>query len=490
MLKAGRTLSSLAALSLMLTGCGGGGSSSGGGGTSISPTPSPTPTPTTSACSLRDRQAWVLAQLQEWYLFPDQLATNVDPAAFTNIDDYIDALVAPARAQGKDKFFTFITSIAEENAFFNSGATAGFGVRLVYDSSTRLFVADAFEGAPALAAGIDRGTEIVGIGTSTGNVQSVASLVASGGTAAVSNALGPSTAGTVRVLQFRTAGASATTTATVTKGEFEIPPISPRFGAQIITDRGRQVGYINMRTFISTSDAALRTSFANLQSQGATEFVIDLRYNGGGLVRTAELFGDLLGGNRQTSEVFSRTEFRASKASNNSVRNFRRESGAVSPTKIAFVGTSATASASELVMNSFLPYLGNNIALVGSNTSGKPVGQIGLDRAACDDRLRVVAFATKNRDGQGDYFNGIAPFFPRTCAASDNILQPLGSASETSTRAGLDFLATGSCGSAISGSTALARDGLNETGRGRVQELLSPEPSEMSVAQREVPGFY
>ncbi|MGM3125391.1 hypothetical protein, partial [Bacillus cereus group sp. BC257] len=84
----------------------------------------------------------------------------------------------------------------------------------------------------------------------------------------------------------------------------------------------------------------------------------------GGLVSTAELMGDLLGGNRSTSDIFSITRFRTSKASNNETRRFAAQSQSVSPVKIAFITTGATASASELVMNSFIPYLGVNAALI------------------------------------------------------------------------------------------------------------------------------
>ena len=54
------------------------------------------------------------------------------------------------------------------------------------------------------------------------------------------------------------------------------------------------------------------------------------------------------------------------------------------------------------------------MALVGSNTYGKPVGQIALDRSQCDDRLRVVAFRTENASRQGDYYTGLASTVPAT----------------------------------------------------------------------------
>ncbi len=474
------TISSLALASLMLAGCGGDSGASGG---NVSVSPTPTPTPTTSTCSLLDRQNWVSAQLNEWYLFPELLPTSLNAASFTNIDDYIDALTATARDQRKDRFFTHITSIKEEDAFFASGSTAGFGVRILYDSSNRLFITDAYEGAPALAAGIDRGTEIIAIGNTPDTMQTVASLYASGGANAVSDALGPTTAGTVRTLRFLPAGATTPITATITKADYDIAPISSRFGTKVLDDGGKKIGYLNMRNFISTSDAALRSSFAEFRRQGISEFVIDLRYNGGGLVSTAELMGDLLGGNRSTSEVFDRTVYRPSKSSSNRTRNFRVESGAVSPLKIAFIGTASTASSSELVMNGFIPYLGANTALVGKNTFGKPVGQIAIDRAACDDRLRVVAFAVQNSTGVGDYYDGLASKFAKTCAASDDFTQQMGNVNEGMTRSAIDFLAGRDCGSAITSATA-ASERFKDSGR---EMLLARKPN---AAQFEMPGLF
>ncbi len=68
--------------------------------------------------------------IDEWYLFPGDVATGVNAASYSDVESYIDALVAPARALGKDRYFTYITSIAEEEAFFTSGSSAGFGVRM------------------------------------------------------------------------------------------------------------------------------------------------------------------------------------------------------------------------------------------------------------------------------------------------------------------------------------------------------------------------
>ncbi len=476
----GTALALLAALSA----CGGGGSSSGSPPVADVPTTPVTPPPTGgNGCSLRERQNFVAAQLNEFYLFPETLPADRTPTE-TSVQAYIDRLTATARAQGRDRGFTFITSIAEENAFFNSGSSAGFGVRLVYDApARRLLVSEAFEGAPALAAGIDRGTEILAIGAPGGALRTVSDLFAAGGEGAVSDALGPTTAGTTRTLRVSSAG--ATRDVTVTKADFTLTPVSSRYGAQVIEDGGRRVGYLNLRTFISTADPALRQAFAGFRAQGVTDVVVDFRYNGGGLVRTAELMGDLLGANRSTSDVFSFTVFRPEKAAENETRFFRPQAESIAPTRLAFISTGATASASELVVNSFVPYLRTNMALVGANSFGKPVGQIAIDRAACDDRLRIVAFATQNAERRGDYFNGLATTVPVTCRAPDDLSRPLGNPAEGSTRAALDFLAGRTC--APISDTGARTASADRVAPERFQPLTPERPT---TAQREVPGAF
>ena len=476
-MKSTRTGISLLAMASLLSACGGGGAAPIAGGTP------PSPPPTSGTCSLRDRQDWAAGVLREWYLFPETLPASLDPTPFGTVSDYVDALTATAITQRRDRFFSFVTSITEENAFLASGASAGFGVRLSFDATARrVTIAEAFEGAPALAAGIDRGTELVAIGTVGGTVRLVSDIIAAEGTAGVTNALGPSTAGLARVLRINNSG--GTRDVTVTKTNFDLIPVSARYGAQVINDGGRQVAYINLRTFISSADNQLRTAFNQFRSQGITNFIVDFRYNGGGLVSTAELMGDLLGGARSTSDVYSVTTFRPEKASNNATKRFARPSQAVSPVRIAFIGTGSTASASELVINSMASYFGTNLALVGANTSGKPVGQIAIDRSACDDRFRVVAFSTQNSAGGGFYYDGLATTLANTCRAADDLTRPLGDPQEASVRQALNFIAGQSCTPISSGGQASQSVGAAAT----VPQLLTPLSP--TVPQREVPGMF
>ncbi|UUR07346.1 S41 family peptidase [Sphingomonas glaciei] len=476
-----RQVTSLLSISVLLSSCGGGGG--GGSGPDLAPTSPPvtvtppaTTPPTSTACSLSSRLDWVAARLREDYLFPDLLA-NISPAGYTDIQKFINDLTAPARAAGKDKLnFSYLTSIAEENALTNSGSSAGLGIRL-YTEGSRLFVSEAFEGAPGLAAGLDRGVEILAIGTSEANLQSVASLIASDG---LSAALGPSDPGVTRTFRIRSVS-GVESVITATKADYALDPVSDRYGSRILTDGGKKVGYVNLRTFIvANADQQLRTVFADFKAQGVTEVIIDLRYNGGGLVSLAETLTNLLGANRTSSDIQSKTVFNARLSSNNRTTFFAPQPQSIAPTKIAFIGGPATASASELVMNALIPYYGANVGLIGANTYGKPVGQIARDRAECDDRLRVIAFQTVNRDNNGDYFNGLASSFQRTCRATDDLTKQLGDPTETSVRTALDFLAGRPC-TAIGGSISAQSIG------GSRALLQSPTPTS---AQREVPGLF
>jgi C-terminal processing protease CtpA/Prc len=474
-----RQVTSLLCISVLLSSCGGGGGSApdavGGAPVTVTP-PVTTPPPTNTSCSLASRLEWVSARLRDDYLNPDLLAT-INPAGYTDIQKYIDDVTAPARAAGKDKLgFSYVTSIAEENALTNSGSSAGFGIRLFTEGS-RLFISEAFEGAPGLAAGLDRGVEVLAIGTTPSNLQTVSSLIASGG---LNAALGPNDPGVTRTFRIRsTTGVESVVTAT--KADYALDPVSDRYGSRILTDGGKKVGYVNLRTFIvANADQQLRTVFADFKAQGITEVIIDLRYNGGGLVSLAETLTNLLGANRTSSDIQSKTVFNARLSSNNRTTYFAPQPQSIAPTKIAFIGGGATASASELVMNALIPYFGANVALIGANTYGKPVGQIARDRPECDDRFRIIAFQTVNRDNNGDYFNGLASSFQRTCRANDDLTKQLGDPTETSIATALDFLAGRPC-NAITSSIGTLAVGAS---RGLLQ---SNAPSS---AQREVPGLF
>ena len=198
------------------------------------------------------------------------------------------------------------------------------------------------------------------------------------------------------------------------------------------------VGYMELATFISTADSVFATVFAEFIAAGVDDVIIDMRYNGGGLVRTAELLGDYLGGFANDNLIFSNTEFNADRAAaNNRSEFFERRGSSIDLSRLIIVASTATASASELVTNSLIPYA--DVWIVGDNTFGKPVGQVGLE--FCDKILRPTSFRTTNADGDGDYFDGL----PVDCVAADTLDVPVGADNDPHIVAATTISATGGC---------------------------------------------
>jgi len=79
------------------------------------------------------------------------------------------------------------------------------------------------------------------------------------------------------------------------------------------------------------------------------------------------------------------------------------------------------------------------VSIVGDNTYGKPVGQIGIE--FCEKILRPTSFKTVNALGEGDYFGGL----PVDCPAPDDIAFAVGADDDPNLLAALAVLETGGC---------------------------------------------
>jgi C-terminal processing protease CtpA/Prc len=324
-------------------------------------------------------------------------------------------------------------------------------------------------------AGMRRGDEIVAVDQGDGYVD-VATLLTNGTT--VNDALGPSEAGVHRNL--RLLRGATNVEVSLTKRTVTIDPVPDTFGVRILPLAGTTgVGYVHLRSYVSTADPQLRDAFAQFRSAGLQYFIVDLRYNGGGLVSTSTLINDLLGGARRSLDVQYHTVYNAAKSSRNSTTMFSPRAESVQPVRVAFLTTEATASASEINVNSMKPWV--EVAIVGGDTLGKPVGQLAFDLPGCDDRLRLISFKTTNSRGEGDYYDGLASTMQFACAAIDTLDAPMGDPADSLTNAALHWLGTGACSSVMAGNSA----GMAKPGR----ELdRYPRPRNPSAAQFWLPG--
>ena len=334
-----------------------------------------------------------------------------------------------------------------------------------------------YEASPADQGGLTRGTEITEIDAGSGYVPMAAILAED---PELESALGPATEGTRRGLRFVLPGGAAGE-AVFTKQVVEITPLAGGSPAVIAlpSNPAVPVGYLNFRSFVSTAETPLRQAYATFRAQGIDYFIVDLRYNAGGLVSVAELLGDLNGAARDDRDVYFEMRFSEKKSGNDVVRRFRPQPQSVAPVRIAFITTGQTASASEIVINSLAPWV--EVAIIGDDTFGKPVGQSAFDLSDCQTRLRLVTFQFTNADGQGGYYDGLASSMAFACRADDDLTHDPGDAREESTAEALAWLGSGACTEVLTAPTGLAKAGSAP----RWPQLRRP-----TAAQVYLPGLY
>ena len=379
-------------------------------------------------CTRTSQNLFVRDVLDEYYLWYRELP-RVNPSNYASPEAYLEAV----RYRPLDSTFSYITSRAANDAFYGESQFVGFGFS-TQTTETELNLLQVFPESPASEAGLARGDRIFEI-----NGRTVADLVRTGtiGSAFGANAEGVSAAVAVRSRQ------GVERRFTMTKRVVTIPTVSLTRTFQV---DGRTVGYLLFRNFVNPSYAALDEAFAALREARATDVVVDLRYNGGGLVDVAVHLGGLVGGTFTQGRVFAEFRHNDRNTALNETLRFESPAQALGLSRLLVITTRASASASELLINSLRPHL--PVVVIGDATYGKPVGQYGFD--FCDKVLAPVAFSLVNADGQGDYFEGIAP----TCVAADDLEHDLGAADEASLREALFYVRTGTCSAASTTASA------------------------------------
>ncbi len=370
-------------------------------------------------CSVSNQNLFVREVMTDLYLWYDQVPA-VDPVRYDSPAAYLDAV----RARPRDSF-SYIAPRASEEAFFSDSQFVGFGFALGF-SGAQLAVVQVFPGGPASEAGLVRGDVIAAIGGVP-----VLQLYFAGQLEA---ALGAPEAGVGAEFDIVSA-AEAPRRVPLVKRLVTIPTVTAIRDFEV---GDRRVGYLFFRNFVEPSVAALDAAFAELKRAGVNELILDLRYNGGGLVSVAQHLASLIGGTTTAGAVFGQYEHNNRYTSYNRRLLFEEPPAqALSLSRLVVITSRSSASASEQVINALRPFM--PVVIVGDRTYGKPVGQYAIP--FCDKVLAPVSFSLKNAAGDGDFFDGLTP----DCSAADDLGHQLGEPQEASLREALAYLASGRC---------------------------------------------
>jgi len=408
----------VALLATLLVACGG-----GGGDSSVAP----------QSCSVADQKAWLGDYMSEWY-FWYRLAPQPDPAAYPTLAGYFDALLYT----GTDAAFpadrwSYTESTESFNRFFGDGQSLGYGVSVagleVTGQPTQpLYVRYVEPLSDAAAKGVVRGDQVLSI-----NGRSAAEIIAANDY----SALTPASVGDALTLVLRNAGGDRSVTLFATV--YALTPVSVT--AIVSSPLGRKMGYVLVKDMISQVLPPLDSAFAQFKAAGVAEVVLDLRYNGGGLISTAASVGSYVAGPLGAGHTFASLLYNDQRAATNNQNVLFSNPAFAAAAGVArvFVLTGPrTCSASEQVING-LRGIGIDVVAIGDTTCGKPVGF--LPTSACGTTYSVVNFESVNERNEGRYFDGFAP----TCPVAEDFSVALGSPAEPLLQAARGYADTGAC---------------------------------------------
>lgn len=390
------------------------------------------------SCSAEDYNQYVYNTMKRYYYWYDE----VDP--FNQIDpqDTIayptpQSLIEVLKYSTLDRFSS-VSNATTYNQFYGDGIFLGTGLRLLTDENTgNVMVAYTFINSDANTQGILRGDRLVEINGYAANGLTGADWENAWGAREVGN----------QVLLLIEKQDGTQTPVTVTKS---LITINSTQNSRIIDTGLKKIAYLHFTNFLGpTGIDDLNSTFENFINNNVEELIVDLRYNGGGSVATARHLGSLIGGENTSNSLFAKLIFNNKHDGYNGLTEshfFYSQTNALNLSRVIFITTDSSCSASELVINSLIPNPNIDVVVVGSTSCGKPVGSV--LQTHCDKSLAVINFEITNEDNQGQYFNGIGAGYnglTAFCDASDEVSSPLGDTNESSVSSALYYINNDQC---------------------------------------------
>lgn len=372
----------------------------------------------------------IFESMGEWYYWNEELPATVDYAAHASNEALLDAIIF----KPLDRFSYLTTQEAFNNAFVGRNAGHGFGY--AFGADGKLYLSFVYDESPAGKDGWKRGWEITQI-----NGKMISEYKTSSG--GYDFKLGNPDPGISNTFTFKLPDGSSTTRTNV-KAEYQSNSVLEK---KIFEVAGKKVGYWAYQSFKATAGVSptksteVDDSMEFFKTGGIQELIVDLRYNGGGSVAVAEQICNYLIQASNSGKLMYTNKLNALKSNLNSSRNFSKL-GSLQLSRIVFITSRGSASASELVINNLDPYL--DVVLIGDNTYGKPVGSFPL--SAYNNTLKnnnvelvPITFAIANSAGKAEYFDG----FPADFSVGDSPQFPWGDERDLRLAAALSYLQNG-----------------------------------------------
>ena len=189
------------------------------------------------------------------------------------------------------------------------------------------------------------------------------------------------------------------------------------------------IGYLMYNQFVADKSGELNKAFADFKSNGISDLIIDLRYNGGGSVQNCVELASMITG-QYTSEIFAEEQWntkllkylRERYGKETLINRFTAQLSNGDPinsldlNRVFIITTSESASASELLINGLDSYI--EVFQIGERTVGKNVGSITVYDYVDNEQtknpehtyaMQPIVLKISNSDGFADYSDGLLP---------------------------------------------------------------------------------
>lgn len=201
--------------------------------------------------------------------------------------------------------------------------------------------------------------------------------------------------------------------------------LNPVITSKVTEIDGHKIGYLVYSEFEASFDQELFDAFKKFKTHNVTDLILDLRYNKGGHIISANLIASCIAAETSEGKVFSslrynreRMEKRGNKRKDEPFAypdlypnlDEKLTEGGLGLKKVYCLVGGGTASSSEMVINS-LKGIDLEVILIGKTTTGKNVGMEVENFAVEGNVYEVVpiTFQCYNAKGFGDYEKGFKP---------------------------------------------------------------------------------